>query len=259
MLHILSLNKLQFEQHFCTDGKIIKNVVRAAHLQKDDIILEIGSGTGNLTRELAPQVKKVIAIEIDRSLQSYLADLPPNVEVRYGHALALLPSQQFQKVVANIPYQICEPLLQSLCLRRGLTLAVLLVPKKFATHVSSHPIFSAFFDFKLVQDVPPEAFSPPPKVTSAILKITPAAKEDDNAFIRRKLHLQRDKKVQNAVRDTLIDLFSKHKKSKHQKKLTKKQALSLMSSLRLPKETVAKLTLSEFQSLALSVEKLARQ
>src|SRR3989338_1595771 len=86
MLHILSLNKLQFEQHFCTDGKIIKNVVRAAHLQKDDIILEIGSGTGNLTLELAPQVKKVIAIEIDRSLQSYLADLPPNVEVRYGHA-----------------------------------------------------------------------------------------------------------------------------------------------------------------------------
>ncbi len=62
-------------QHFLADFGVLKKVVLAAELKKDDIILEIGPGTGTLTRELAKTAKKVIAIEKDRKMCQILKDL----------------------------------------------------------------------------------------------------------------------------------------------------------------------------------------
>jgi len=108
-----------------------------------------------------------------------------------------------------------------------------------------------------VQEVPKEAFTPPPKVLSAIIKITPNTSKDDNAFIRRKLYLQRDKKLKNGLLETIIDLHQ----SKHKERLPKKKAQEMMDSLDLPvisllEKQISRLALEEYTNLAKKVEKL---
>ena len=60
---------IKFEQHFCIDNNLIQNLVKAAELDKEDVVLEIGPGKGILTRELAKKARKVIAVEIDITLK----------------------------------------------------------------------------------------------------------------------------------------------------------------------------------------------
>ena len=165
--------------------------------------------------------------------------------------------KDFNKVVANIPYQICEPLLKYLCTAQHVQLSLLTVPKGFAIKAQQHPIFSAFLNIEIVQEVPKEAFTPPPKVLSAIIKITPNTSKDDNAFIRRKLYLQRDKKLKNGLLETIIDLHQ----SKHKERLPKKKAQEMMDSLDLPvisllEKQISRLALEEYTNLAKKVEKL---
>ena len=107
-------------QHFLIDRNILNKVVRTAHLEKEDIVLEVGPGLGEMTLALARQVKKVIAVEIDPKLVEILRKKTvdsPNVEVIKGDILKInfdqLHDQEGQqiKVVANLPYQISTPLL----------------------------------------------------------------------------------------------------------------------------------------------------
>ena len=72
-------NNIKFDQHFFTDSSLLQKMVRAAGLQKEDIVLEIGPGKGILTRELAKKVKKVVAVGIDLNLKIFLGNLPHNV------------------------------------------------------------------------------------------------------------------------------------------------------------------------------------
>src|SRR3989344_5908528 len=94
---------------------------------------------------------------------------------------------------------------------------------KFALRVQQHPLFSAFLTLEVVQEVPKEAFSPAPKVVSAIVKITPKTEDSDNWFIIRNLYWQRTKKLKNGLRDTLIDFYERKGK-----KPSKKEALDLI-------------------------------
>ena len=216
------------EQHFFTDEKLLQEIVRAASLTKKDVVLEIGAGTGILTRELVKYARKVVAVEIDLRLRPLLQLLPKNAEVIMDDALAVLPRRKdFNKIVANIPYQICEPLLQYLCSAKQVELSVLTVPLKFARRAQKHPLFAAFLMVEIIQEVPKEAFSPPPKVRSAIVRITPNTADNDEQFILRKLHWQRTKKLRNGLRDTLIDFYERK-----MKKLSKKEALELIKKMR---------------------------
>src|SRR3989344_1191110 len=211
-------------------------MLKAAHLTKKDIILEIGAGTGNLTSKLAEKAKKVIAIENDSRFQPVLLQSQGNVEVIIGNALKILPQRKdFNKIVASIPYQICEPLMHYLCTAQHLKLAVLLVPKKFALNLLKHLLFSAFLQVTLVTEVAKESFNPPPKVQSEIILIKLRQKVDDDLFIRQKLYRQRHKKVKNGLRDAIIDLYW----NKHQQRLSKKEALIIVDSFKLAPELLA--------------------
>ena len=249
---------LEHDQHFCHDETILNAVIKTAHLLKKDIVLEIGPGKGDLTKKIASKVNKVIAVEIDERLKTYLHDLPSNVEVVFQNIMNFIPQRKdFNKVVANIPYQICEPLLKYLCTARQIQLSVLTVPKGFAVKAQQHPIFSAFLNIEIIQDVPKEAFTPPPKVLSAIIKINPNTQKDENAFIRRKLYLQRDKKLKNGLLETIIDVYQ----LKHKERLPKKKAQEMMDSLDLPvvslmEKLISRLPLEEYTNLAEKVEKL---
>jgi 16S rRNA (adenine1518-N6/adenine1519-N6)-dimethyltransferase len=104
--------KKELGQHFLVDENIVRVIGRLAELDHTDVVLEIGSGLGVLTRYLAGRVALVHAVEIDRSLEAHLAGIP-NVRLELGDALRLdltdlepPPS----KLVSNLPYNVATPI-----------------------------------------------------------------------------------------------------------------------------------------------------
>ena len=191
----------QFAQHWLKSEKALNQIVQAAEITKSDRILEIGSGTGILTRRLLPLASCVVAVEIDRDLCQILAKQLGKIEnflllqgdfLTLDSALLLEPFPAFQKpnkVVANIPYNITGPILEKLL---G-TIAnsnpepfdeiVLLVQKEVAERLYAKPGSRAFgalsvkvqylADCELICIVPAKAFYPPPKVESAVVRLHP--------------------------------------------------------------------------------------
>jgi 16S rRNA (adenine1518-N6/adenine1519-N6)-dimethyltransferase len=103
--------KKELGQHFLVDENILGVIGRLADLDPADVVLEIGPGLGVLTRYLAERVAQVHTVEIDRSLASQLADLPPNVELELGDALAVdLSRFGPTKLVSNLPYSVATPI-----------------------------------------------------------------------------------------------------------------------------------------------------
>jgi 16S rRNA (adenine1518-N6/adenine1519-N6)-dimethyltransferase len=104
--------KKELGQHFLVDGNILGVIARLAALEQDDVVLEIGPGLGALTRFLADRVALVHAVEIDRSLEAHLADIP-NVRLELGDALALELGDLEpppRKLVSNLPYNVATPI-----------------------------------------------------------------------------------------------------------------------------------------------------
>lgn len=190
-----------FAQHWLKSDKALNEIVRAAQLQPNDKILEIGPGTGILTRRLLPEVQSLAAVEIDRDLCKLLAKqlgLKENFLLLQGDFLSLdvasllQPFPAFQKpnkVVANIPYNITGPILEKLLGTianpnpEPYDLIVLLVQKEVANRlvaVSGSKAFGALSvrvqylaKCELICTVPAGAFHPPPKVDSAVVRLVP--------------------------------------------------------------------------------------
>jgi 16S rRNA (adenine1518-N6/adenine1519-N6)-dimethyltransferase len=104
--------KKELGQHFLVDENILGVIGRLAELEPDDVVLEIGPGLGVLTRYLAERVALVHAVEIDRSLESHLANLP-NVRLELGDALQLGLADLEPppgKLVSNLPYNVATPI-----------------------------------------------------------------------------------------------------------------------------------------------------
>ena len=191
----------QFAQHWLRSEKALNQIVGAAELSRSDRILEIGPGTGILTKRLLPIAESVVAVEIDRDLCQKLAKQlgqTANFLLLQGDFLeidlnALLePFPAFQKpnkVVANIPYNITGPILEKLL---GTISApadepyesiVLLVQKEVAERLYAKPGSKAFgalsvrvqylASCELICIVPAQAFYPPPKVDSAVVRLRP--------------------------------------------------------------------------------------
>jgi 16S rRNA (adenine1518-N6/adenine1519-N6)-dimethyltransferase len=191
----------QFGQHWLRSEKALHRILTAAELVEHDRVLEIGPGTGILTRLLLPLVESVVAIEIDTDLCKKLVQMfreADNFLLLQGDVLELdwkaqLESfprfQQPNKVVANIPYYITGPILELLL---G-TIAepnpqpydriVLLVQKEVAERLCAKPGSRNFgalsvrvqylAESHLVCTVPAKAFYPPPKVDSAVVALRP--------------------------------------------------------------------------------------
>ncbi|MEB3358402.1 MAG: 16S rRNA (adenine(1518)-N(6)/adenine(1519)-N(6))-dimethyltransferase RsmA [Synechococcales bacterium] len=193
--------KKRFGQHWLQSEKALHQILRAAAVEKGDRILEIGPGTGILTRWLVKLAEAVVAVEIDSALAQQLRQSFVETEhfrLIEGDFLELdLPEILAQapefsvpnKVVANIPYYITGPILEKLL---G-TIAdphpapyetiVLLLQKEVAERICAAPGSRTFgalsvrvqylADCELIAVVPAKAFAPPPKVDSAIVKLTP--------------------------------------------------------------------------------------
>lgn len=170
-------------QHFLTDQRVLNRITGYAGLTEADTVLEIGGGTGNLTLKLKEAAGKVIVIELDRQLAAGLTHITrdSNVTVLQGDALEI-PLPGFNKVVANLPYQISSKISFRL-LRHSFDLAILMYQLEFANRMLASPdtsdysrlsVMAQYFArIELLETVPPSAFKPQPAVRSAILKLTP--------------------------------------------------------------------------------------
>ncbi len=182
-------------QNFLCDRNILDKIVRAANLSPGDPVVEIGPGLGALTLALSQGASTVTAVEIDRHLEPILTEVlaeSPNVRVLYADFLKTdLPSLFAEVfgdrpgvVVANIPYYITSPLLESLLdNKRFLKRIVLLVQNEFAQRAvapagsdacGSMSLYVQYHaTVELAGTVPPTVFLPPPEVSSAILALNP--------------------------------------------------------------------------------------
>lgn len=201
-------------QHFLVDDRVAERQVAYAALTRDDVVLEIGAGNGALTRHLAEAAGRVIAIEIDAELAVGLENME-NVELVRRDALEVdFSVLHFNKVVANLPYQISSPVTFKL-LEYSFDLGVLMYQKEFAERLVAAPGSDAYArlsvmaqyaaDWELLETVSPGAFYPRPKVRSAIVRMTPRpplfSVVDEAVFagVVRALFSHRRKKIRNGL------------------------------------------------------------
>lgn len=167
-------------QHFLYDAKIAQRMCRAAVVGPRDVVLEIGPGKGLITAELASRAKKVFAIERDRRLAAGLEGKFPNVKVIQGDA-AKVDWPYFDKMVANLPFQISAPVLGRLFLVGKP--AVLVLQKEFAGRLVAKPgeknysrlsVAARYYCRpEIVGKLRPGAFKPAPRVSAVMVKIIP--------------------------------------------------------------------------------------
>ena len=184
-------------QNFLINCDVLDDMVAAADLKKDDIILEVGPGFGTLTLELAKKVKKVIAIEQDKILIKALQENLKkeninNVEIIEGSVLKL-PTTHCQlltanyRIVSNLPYQITSHFLRLFLVEENKPQDMtIMVQKEVAERICAKPgdmsLLAVSVQFygepKIVRNVLKDCFWPEPKVDSSILKIVLKTKEE---------------------------------------------------------------------------------
>lgn len=231
----IKLNK-NLGQNYLIDKNKRDQIINFGNIDANDVILEIGTGIGTLTIELAKRAKKVIAIEQDPDICKILGERLKkekldNVELINDDALNV-DFPKFNKIISNLPYQISSPITFKF-LNYDFDLAILMYQKEFANRMNgsvgskNYSRLSAMLYFKCdvetLTDVSSESFIPKPKVDSTVIKLTPKeVKISDDDFeiyskFTKALFQHRNKKIKNA----LID--SRHIISNIDKKLLKER------------------------------------
>ena len=180
--------KKSLGQHFLTDGRVVGRILHAAEVSEKDHVVEVGPGRGILTRALAARAKRVVAVEMDEELADRLTfefQAIDSVTVVTGDARELdvnalvLPETSY-KVVANLPYYAASPIVRRfLEASHKPSLMVFMVQREVARSMAASPgdmsLLSVAVQLygrpRIVSYVPPRAFRPAPKVTSAIVRI----------------------------------------------------------------------------------------
>ncbi len=172
--------KKEYGQHFLRDPNILDVIARLAELGPEDVVLEIGPGRGVLTRYLAERVARVHAVEIDRSLEASLRDLPANADVVFGDALDVELPEDATKLVANLPYNIATPLIvESLDGLPRIRLWCVMVQREVADRFFAAPGTKDYGAVSVLVQLAAErtgfhpvsrwVFRPPPNVDSALV------------------------------------------------------------------------------------------
>lgn len=193
---LLITPKKSLGQNFLVNPRMLDKIVEAAEITKEDVVLEVGPGTGNLTQKIADKARKVIVIEKDKRLIPVLRKKFKNTNVeiaegdilklnsQHSHVIRELASRSY-KVVANIPYYITSRFLRKIFTEWPRPkLVVLTIQKEVAQRITAKPpkmsLLSVSVQFfaepKIINYISKENFRPRPKVDSAIIKLTPKEK-----------------------------------------------------------------------------------
>ncbi|MBI5399573.1 ribosomal RNA small subunit methyltransferase A [Candidatus Saganbacteria bacterium] len=220
----------QLGQHFLVDPMVLQRIIAAAEVTSDDLIVEIGSGLGLVTLELAKRANHVIAIEIDGELLRISQDVlksQNNISFVRKDILKtdlneLTVGRHF-KVVGNLPYYITSPILEALLtLKDRPEKVVIMTQKEVAERMAAAPgtkkygSFSVFVqyyaDIKLNSLISKSSFYPWPEVSSALVVLTPHKEplypvQDEKLFfdIMHAAFQQRRKQLRNSLADFKIE------------------------------------------------------
>ena len=185
----------RFGQHFLADRACIDAIVQAIAPRPGDNLVEIGPGTGVLTAPLVAQTGHLTVIEIDR-------DLGPRLAAQYGDALSLVQQDVLQvdfsgfgqnlRIVGNLPYNISSPLLLHLiAVADRVRDQHFMLQKEVVDRIAAGPgsdmgrltvFLQNHYQVVKLFDVPPEAFDPPPKVDSSVVRMVPLPRPHTTAI-----------------------------------------------------------------------------
>lgn len=263
-------------QNFLIESWVPDGLVEGAEVSKENGVLEIGPGIGPLTVRLADAAAKVAAVELDRSLLPVLTETlagRENVEIISGDIMKLdiaaLVDQQFPGLTpmacANLPYNITTPVITALIECGKFSRITVMIQREVARRICARPgtadygAFSVYCQYhtdpELLFDVGPECFLPAPKVTSAVLRMTPRSAPpvpvaDERFFFRvvKAAFGQRRKTLLNALLNALTTGFGN---------LTKDQLRQAIETCGLPEDIRGeRLGIPEFAALAERLGKL---
>lgn len=231
----IKLNK-NLGQNYLIDKNKRDQIINFGNLNDDDVVLEIGTGIGTLTIELAKKAGKVIAIEQDSNIAKILSERLEkekidNVELINDDALNV-DFPKFNKIISNLPYQISSPITFKF-LNYDFDLAILMYQKEFARRMNGsvgtkdYSRLSAMLyfkcDVKTLTDVSSESFLPKPKIDSTVVKLTPKenkiSEEDFKIYsnFTKALFQHRNKKIRNALIDSRHVICNLDKKEMKEK------------------------------------------
>lgn len=218
----------RFGQNFLVDTRILEKIIGAAGITKDDCVLEIGPGIGTMTQYLCESARKVIAVEIDKTLIPILGDTLSeydNVSVINEDILKVDINKLVEeenggrpiKVVANLPYYITTPIIMGLFESHvPIDSITIMVQKEVADRMKEGPGSKEYGALSLavqyyakpeiVTNVPANCFMPRPNVGSAVIRLTrhkevPVQVDNEKQMFRiiRASFNQRRKTLQNSV------------------------------------------------------------
>ncbi len=221
-------------QNFLQDPNIIRKIVSMLAIKTDDCVVEIGPGRGALTELILPLAGQTHLIEFDRDLAAYWrqrSDTAIGMHVYEADILkfdlhellqtANLGDQPKIKVIGNLPYNISSPVLFHLMeYADAITMQVVMLQKEVVQRMSAEPGSKQFgrlsvmlqyrYQIEYLFTVPPSAFFPPPKVESAIARLTPresipikVISHRDFSFIVKQSFSQRRKTLRNTLKGHL--------------------------------------------------------
>lgn len=266
--------KKKFGQNFLIDKNVIEKIITSANVTKDDTVIEIGPGIGNMTQYLSTYAKKVLAIEIDRDLVKILKEDTlsecENAEVIGEDFMRLDLDDLFHnklkgekiKVVSNLPYYITTPIIMELLKYRDQIESItIMIQKEVADRINAKPktkdygaltiAIGVFSTNEYVTTVPHTCFIPEPNVDSAVIKINILDKpnlemENVDLFFEvvKAAFSQRRKNLVNTLNSGMKCFESKE------------QISNILESVGIkPTARGEELSISEFEKLAVAIEK----
>lgn len=207
------MEKEDFGQHFLIDEKILKKEIELARISKEDKVIEIGAGNGNLTKEILKKTKNILSFEIDKTLKDIL---PREILdfILFTDATKF-PWKGYNKLVANIPYYLSEKIIRK-AIREEIESLVLIVGDNFKKILENKEnevgyFADLFFELEIIEKIPKNSFNPPPRVNSWLIKLNKKSDENDESIRRICL---RNGKIKNAISSEILNLGKTKREAK---------------------------------------------
>jgi 16S rRNA (adenine1518-N6/adenine1519-N6)-dimethyltransferase len=177
----------KYGQNFLIDNNIASNIVKAANLNRQDEVLEIGPGKGILTKIIQPHVKHLTLTEIDinlfQQLKHYFSfNNVENIDIINIDFLKYSIPNTKLKIISNLPYNIGTAIIQKILPLPNWTIAIFMLQKEVVKRLLAKSggkdygyisIFTSYYaDCTVLFDVSPKCFRPSPKVVSSVIKLT---------------------------------------------------------------------------------------
>ncbi len=222
----------RFGQNFLHDRSVIAHILASAQINKGEHWLEIGPGLGALTEPLLNSGVKLDVLELDRDLVAYLQNkfaqqsnltIHSGDALRFDYASLIHSATEKLRVIGNLPYNISTPLMFHLLESAGMIADMhFMLQKELVDRICAPPGNKQYGRLSVMMqyhcatewlfDVPPESFDPAPKVTSAIIRLTPYSKPPVVVNDVKKLNRlvteafsQRRKTLRNALKNLISE------------------------------------------------------